>query len=172
MISRRSVLGFITTASAASLVTWFAVGEDPPVSVDVDVNDDALLDSNVSTDGNTKSMDTPTTDAGTDNSDGELLIRLSGNAKKQRARRTNILTTHARGTDEVVLIGVMMWRRQPMTMHSKLLALTSSRTRLMEATPKIGITLMVSLRIMGRIFIRRGGWSHLKRQKKSTVLTR
>ncbi|CAJ51128.1 CAP domain-containing protein [Haloquadratum walsbyi] len=82
MISRRSVLGFITTASAASLVTWFAVGEDPPVSVDVDVNDDALLDSNVSTDGNTKSMDTPTTDAGTDNSDGELFNTPEWERKK------------------------------------------------------------------------------------------
>ena len=44
MVSRRSLLGFLTTGATASLVTWFAVGEDPPVSVDVDVSDDVDVD--------------------------------------------------------------------------------------------------------------------------------
>jgi|APHM01.1.fsa_nt_gi Uncharacterized protein with SCP/PR1 domains len=40
MVSRRGVLGFVTTGVTASLLTWMAVGEDPPVSVDVDIDEE------------------------------------------------------------------------------------------------------------------------------------
>jgi len=50
MVSRRSLLGFLTTGATASLVTWFAVGEDPPVSVDVDVDDSVVPDTGTGTD--------------------------------------------------------------------------------------------------------------------------
>lgn len=54
MVSRRELLGSITTGAAASLLTWITVGENPPVAVDVDVNENAtdvdLPAPNVSTD--------------------------------------------------------------------------------------------------------------------------
>jgi len=50
MVSRRSLLGFLTTGATASLVTWFAVGEDPPVSVDVNVDDSVVPDTDTDTD--------------------------------------------------------------------------------------------------------------------------
>lgn len=60
MPSRRDLLGVITTGATASLATWVVVGDDPPVSVDVDVSaSDLELPENVSLDDSTVAAPEP-----------------------------------------------------------------------------------------------------------------
>jgi uncharacterized protein YkwD len=112
MVSRRSLLGFLTTAASASLVTWFAVGEDPPVSVDVDVSDDVDVPApNVSDSGSGSGKNTTPGSDDDGDADGGIFDTPEWEPKKaaRKAHRHVNESRNAEGRDE------LQWREDVAT---------------------------------------------------------
>jgi len=97
MVSRRSLLGFLTTGATASLVTWFAVGEDPPVSVDVNVDDSVVPDTDTDAAGATTDSSTATETA-TPEPEPEPTLDIA-DAATQLRERINELREEERDMD-------------------------------------------------------------------------